>query len=179
MKRQLLTALLCTACLTAMGAEVSDEVKALKKELKNKMKIGSITDKTIEKDNGDEVEQIRFYTYRTHGCTANFVLQATIELTDNRGKGDSVYAILYRPHHKPDIDFTGKEEWEFEIPHGGMKNPKITAYAIQSGIMHNKTFIPVAEELDDVDSADEIIERENTQEIEMECAKHASFYTGH
>ncbi len=31
----------------------------------------------------------------------------------------------------------------------------------------------------DVDSAEEIVERENTQEIELECSKHMSWYTGH
>jgi len=179
MKRQLLTALLCTACLTALGGEPSDEIQALKKELKNKVRIGTIVDETIAKDNGEKFEQIRFHTYRTRHCDAKFKLRVIVELTDNRGKGDPCYATLTLPHHGSGTRFAGEEEWEFEVPHGKMEKPKITAYAIQSGVMHNKTFIPVAEELDDVDSAEEIIERENTQEIEMECAKHMSWYTGH
>jgi len=178
MKRQLLIFLFCSACLTAMGAETTDTIKALKKELRNKVKFGSILDETIEKDNGDEFEQIRFYTYRSHGYDAKFKLRITIEITDNRGKGDPAYATLTQSHHKADTDFTGQEEWEFEIPHGSMKKPKITAYVIQSGVMHNKSFIPIAEELDDVDSEEEIIGRENTRKIKMECTKQLSWYKG-
>ena len=179
MKRQLIGFLLCAFCLTAISAEVSDEIKTLKKELKNKIKIGSITDETIEKNNEEKVEQIRFHTYRSLPSHVNFILRVTIELTDNRGKGDPCYVTLDFPHHKPDTGFTGNEEWEFEIPHGKMKKPKITAYVIQSGIMHNGTFIPVAEEMDDVDSADEIIERENTREIKTGCPNRMAWYSEH
>ncbi len=178
MKRSLLSILIFICCIAAVQAETSDEIKALKKELRNKMKIGSVTDDTVEKSDGKMVEQIRFHTFRAHGCDAKLKLRIIVELTDNRGKGDPSYATLTRSHHKADTDFTGDEEWEFEIPHGSMKKPKITAYVIQSGVMHNKIFIPIAEDLDDVDSEEEIIGRENTRKIEMECAKHSSWYKG-
>jgi len=177
MKQQLLSILIFACCITAGQAETLDEIKALKKEIESKVKIGTINDKTLSDRNDNETEQIYFSTYLTRKCDTKFSLRVTVELTDKRGKGDVYFAALTQPQIIVNAitSPTGREDWAFEIPHGKMENPKITAYAIQSGIQRNGRFIPLFEELDDVDSAEEITERENTKKIEMECTGHTTW----
>lgn len=178
MKRQLISILFIACCITAFGIETSDEIKALKKELKNTVKIGTVQNNTIRDGNNEKTEQFLFYTNRDENCDKTFKMRVTIELTDDRGKGDVYYASLTQPHSGAGEDFTGEERWAFEIPHGNMNKPKVTAYAIQSGVIHNKEFTPIAEDLDNVDRAEEITERENTQRIDMKCTyHHAQYYT--
>jgi len=86
---------------------------------------------------------------------------------------------LTNPHKGGGKYFTGEEDWEFEIPHGKMEKPKITAYAIQSGVMHNNKFLPITEDLDDVDSAEEITNRNNSKRLNMKCTKHRAYYWEH
>jgi len=58
MKRKLLSILIAACCITAFSAETSDEIKVLKKELKNNVKIGTIQNNTIKNANDEKIEQI-------------------------------------------------------------------------------------------------------------------------
>lgn len=174
MKRQLVSILLLASCFGALGAKINDEMRALQKEIESKVKIGTVYEKTISDSNDNETEQVSFHTYLTRKDDTKFSLRITIELTDKRGRGDVYFATLTVPHSTIDerTNPTGEESWEFEIPHGKLENPKITAYAIQSGIQRNGKFLPVFQELDGVDSAEEITGRKNTQSIDIECTQH-------
>jgi len=147
----------------------------MKKDLRNKVKIGTVNDRTLRDDNDQKSEVLNFYTRRDENCDVKFRMRVVVELTDKQGQ--TYFAGLTEGHKGAGDLFTGEEKWEFKIPHGELEKPKLTAYAIQSGFLHNGEFVPIAEDLDDVDSAEEIKDRTTTR-IDMKCTyHHAEFYT--
>lgn len=183
MKHYPIALIFLTAHLFVSGADLpaslgklaapSADIEELKEELEDKVAIGSVEDNTVKNDAGEKMEVIRFYTNRDENCDTRFRMRVTVEIEDK--EGNTYFASLTEPHTGSGDDFTGKEKWEFEIPHGDLKRPKLSAYAIQSGVRHNGTFIPIAEEMDDVDSEEEIRERSSNR-IDMKCSTHLTYY---
>jgi hypothetical protein len=143
------------------GAELSEDELD---DLDGKIVIGGVDDDTIEDDFDVEFFQLKFYTYQPEDNPNGYkyYLKVTVELEDK--KTDTIgYAQFARLQGGVDDEYTGTDRWKFEIEQGDMKRPKVTAYVIQYGILDEKDgkpdFVVLAEELDDVDSLEELIER--------------------
>ncbi len=148
----------CVSCFFAVGAEVSeDELERLERTVK----IGSVSDDTIENDADEELEQLKFYTYQNEDDEYNFRMRVTIELTDK--SKNTYFAQLIKSRGVVDTEYTGEDNWDFRVPHGDLERPKVTAYVVQYGIQVDAKFIVLAEETDDVDTVEELTERSPTR----------------
>jgi hypothetical protein len=143
------------------GAELSEDELEL---LQDSVKIGSVNDDIVDDIRGDgsddEYFQLKFYTtQREEYKTAyTFRMRITVELNDKKTStvGWSQFA---REQGELDSEYTGQDNWRFLVPVGNMNRPKVTAYVIQYGVMVDGEFKVIAEEMDDVDSLDELLER--------------------
>lgn len=147
-------------CFVAAGALTDDQIEDLKK----KIKIGSVTDDTMEDDSDIKYEQLRFYTYQDEDWAEEytFYVKVTIELEEKKGK-ESYYAQFARTQGAVDSEYTGEDNWEFVVAHGDLQKPQITAYVVQYGVLEDKEFIVLAEEADDVDTVEELKTRTPTR----------------
>ncbi len=158
MKRYLMMVILAAGCLLSYGAERSDELVELQKKLAVSVKIGTVNSDTVRNDSNEKLEVFKFHTYQDERDKGlNFRVRVTVEMTDK--SGSSCFAQLNREQGPLHEEYTGEDDWEFYIPHGSMERPKVTAYAIQYGILEDGSFIPVVEKLSKVDSVDEITKR--------------------
>jgi len=171
MKHYMLLAVFCLSCFASFGAGLSeDEMERFKKSVK----IISINEDTVRGDDDSKSEVIKFSTYQDENDDAlNFRMRITVELKDKSKK--TYFAQMARGQGALDSEYTGEDNWEFKIPHGDLERPKISAYAIQYGILCEGEFIPVVEEFDDVDSAEEITVRTTTR-IDIQSTKHTYSY---
>jgi len=170
MKRCLIALILLACCFSASAKKLPEHLAKLPKELLEKreqmegrIKIGSVNDTTIENDDDEEISVLKFYTCQDERDNLNYRMRVTIELTDDRGKGDSYFAQLSCKQPSVPLEYTGETTWEFHLPHGELKKVKMTAYAVQYGFFESGTFVPVSEKFDDVDSAEEITTRTTTR----------------
>ncbi len=180
MKYRLLTSLICLGCSLAFGADLSEELEDLKDDRDGQVRIGTVNDDTIRTDDDEKIEVLKFSTFQGQSDELTYRIRVTLELTDNRGKGDVYFAQLQReqgpiPIDSPDQVYLGTDSWEFQIPHGELKKPKLTAYTIEYGFFKDGVFVPVAEEFKKVDSADEIKDRADHR-LDLQITKHTYQY---
>lgn len=158
MKRCLMMIVLLASCSFLYGAELSAELAKLQKKLSNSVKIGTVNSDTIRNDNNEKIEVFKFHTYQDERDKGlNFRVRVTVEMTDKAG--NTCFAQLNREQGPLHEEYTGEDDWEFQMSHGSMERPKVTAYAIQYGILEEGVFIPVVEKLSKVDSVDGITKR--------------------
>ncbi len=181
MKYYKLLLVLCVSCFVAVGAELSE--KELKK-LEKSVKISSVVDETIKNEDREKVEVVRVYTYQDRGDPNKkyvYRFRMAVELTDKNK--NTRFARVERAHGKvcergsQITDYLGRDEWEMHIPHGDLERPKITAYAIQYGILNEGEFIVLAEDYDDVDTMEELMERTTTRVEDVKTIEHRFWYT--
>jgi hypothetical protein len=159
-------------CFVAAGALTSDEIEDLKK----KVKIGSVSDDEMEEDDV-EYMQVKFYTIQDEDSADEhaFYVKVTVELTDKKTK-TVCYAQFARMQGAVDTEYTGEDNWEFVVPFGDLEKPKITAYAVQYGVIEDKEFIVLAEQMDDVDTVEELTTRTPTRTTEKPRILHQYSY---
>lgn len=158
MKSFWITMVLLVCCLASYGAELPAELAKLQKKLASSVKIGTVNSDTVRNDNNEKIEVFKFHTYQDErDKNLIFRVRVTVEMMDK--SGSSCFAQLNREQGPLHQEYTGEDDWEFQIPHGSMDRPKVTAYAIQYGILEDGVFIPVVEKLSKVDSVDEITKR--------------------
>ncbi|MBI9019993.1 MAG: hypothetical protein JEZ10_01890 [Verrucomicrobia bacterium] len=157
--------------LMAFGAGLSaDEVERLQQSVK----IGSVNSDTIRGDDDTKSEQIKFFTYQDENDDAlNFQMRITAELTDKSKK--TYFAQITRGQGELHEDYTGEDNWRFQVPHGDLNRPKLTAYVIQYGVLCEGEFVPLAEAFDGADSADEITARSTTR-VDIKSTWHTYSY---
>jgi len=160
----------CLSCFTSFGAELPDELAELKEARKGKVKIGGVIDDTVRGDDDEKFEVLKFYTSQYEDDELVYRVRVTMEITD---KDDNIYfARLAREQGPLHPDYIGEDRWAFQVPHGDLKRPKLTAYAIQYGFFKDGILVPLAEEFDDVDSVDEIMERAEAGRLDMQITLH-------
>ena len=154
MKRYMWLLALLTGCFLAVGEEISEDEK---EDLEDKIKIGSVRDDTIEDDDDVKYEQLKFYTYQDENSVEDYTfrIMVMIELTEKKSK-KVYYTYLNGMQGDVDTEYTGEDNWEFAVPHKDLVKPKVTAYIIQYGIVLDKRFIVIKEEMDDVESIEEL-----------------------
>lgn len=147
-------------CFVAAGALTKDQIDDLKK----KVKIGSISDDTFKDDSGIRFEKLTFYTYQDEDSADEntFYVKVTIELKGKKSK-DTYFAQFARTQGAVDSEYTGEDNWQFVVAAGDLERPKVTAYVVQYGVIEDKKFIVLAEEMDKVDSLDELMKRSPTR----------------
>jgi hypothetical protein len=150
--------LLFAGALASSGEELSKELVTLKEKLSRSVKIGTINSDTIRDNDDKKIEVFKFHTYQDErDKNLNFRVRVTVEMTDKSGQ--ACFAQINREQGSLHEEYTGEDDWEFQIPHGEMDRPKVTAYVIQYGILEDGMFIPVAEKLSKTGSAEEITKR--------------------
>ncbi len=158
MKRIWIVLLFLACRLASYGAELSPELEKLKEKLSGTVKIGSVNNDMIRDDDDKKFEVFKFHTYQDErDKNLTFRLRVTIEMTDKSEQ--TCFAQFAREQGPLHEEYTGEDDWEFRIPHGDLNKLKVTAYAIQYGILEGDLFIPVAEKLWKVDAVDEITAR--------------------
>lgn len=158
MKRFLISLALLLGCSISFGAELSPELATLKEKLSSTIKIGSVNIDTIRDDNGNKIEVIKFHTYQDErDKDLNFRMRVTVEMTDKSDQ--TCFAQINREQGAVHEEYTGEDDWEFQLPYGDLERPKVSAYAIQYGIFDAGQFIPVVEAFKNCDSAEEITAR--------------------
>ncbi len=170
MKYYILLAVFCASCFMAVGEELTEDQL---EKLQRSVKIGSVSDDTIKGDDGKKITVVKFYTYQNEDDKYNFRMRVTLELKD-RSK-NTYFAQIMKAQGEVDTEYTGDDNWKFQVPNGDMERPKVSAYAIEYGILHDGQFISLVEDFDDVDSADEIKERSPTR-IENMMGQHSYSY---
>lgn len=144
----------CLGCFTSFGEKISDDEI---ERLKGTVKIGGVGDTTEDGEDDQELEVLKFYTtqYEDDTDEYEFRIKVVAEVTDKKAK--KVYlAKMARMQGAVDTEYRGEDNWEFKIPYGDMEKVKITAYVIQYGVLSDREFIVLAEEMDDVDSLEEL-----------------------
>lgn len=129
------------------------EIKFYKKNTE----ISSVRVNTIKNDKRERSESIEVNTFRYEEHQTDFQIYIAVEITDEEKKR---YCTEFRGNQS-DLDsaFTGEEYYTLIVPHGDLGRLKITAYAIQYGILDDGNFILLAEDFDDVESITELKER--------------------
>lgn len=151
MKRYMLLASLFATSLVCHGAEIPQDLANMAKRIK----IGTINNDTIRDDGGKRIEVFKFSTYQDERDKGhNFRMRVTVQMTDRAD--NTCYAQINREQGPVHNEYTGEDVWEFHIPHGEMDRPKVTAYAIQYGVLRDGAFIPLIERIEKADTVEEI-----------------------
>ena len=155
MNRYLLLLAFCASCFVVGAAELSeDELE----KLQDSVKISAVSDDTVRGDDGEKSEVIKFRTLQREDDEYKFRVQVVAELTDK--KKNTYYTQMARLQGETDMEYTGESGWKFILPQGTLEKPKLTAFVIQYGILQDDgEFLVLAEEMDDVDTKEELIER--------------------
>lgn len=172
--KYLITLAALLLALPLHGEELSPEAAKLKEKLSRTVKIGAVNNDTIRDGDNKKIEAFKFHTYQDErDKDLNFRVRVTIEMTDKAGS--TCYAQLNREQGSLHDEYTGEDDWEFQISHGDLDKPKISAYAIQYGILQDGKFIPVAEKLWKAESVDEITKRTSCR-TEFAKTQHSYWY---
>ncbi len=94
MKRLLIALILLANCFSASAKKLPEHLANLptnllekREKLKGRIKIGSIGESKTK-----DITVLKFYTCQDERDKLHYRMRVTIELTDNRGKGDSYFA---------------------------------------------------------------------------------------
>ncbi len=170
MKMKLLSVMLLAGCLAVFG-EISEEEM---ERLGRYVGIDSVRDNTFRNDDREKIEVLEFNTTQDERNTEGYRVRVTLELTD---KSKNKYcAQLMRSQREVNSEYTGQDRWEFHVPHGELERPKVSAYVVEYGIMDEETFVPLAVEMDDVDSVEELTSRCTSRIEDGVKLKHAYYY---
>lgn len=142
-------------------------------DFEGRASVGSIQDYSGENKQEVEVEGLKFTTTQG-GTDFQGVIRVSLEITT---KEKVVYwgdIELTAPAYKTSsngVDPNGIL-WLFEVPSAGMKRPKITGYAVEYGYKDGSEFVVLDADYDDVDSAQELADRnKESKSITVTCAQ--------
>lgn len=154
--KHLLTGLILTALtLSATAAELPDYLKKMAEKYENGMALINFNDDDMEDDNGNEFIVFTFGSRQDEREKREFSMRVTVQLSDKKTKTSGFAQMVTSPHRVPK-NYAGQTDWEFRIPFGDMKKPKVSAYAVEFGFTQDSYFVPVVAEYEDTESAEEI-----------------------
>lgn len=151
----------------ATADELPKHLQELKEDYENKIKVWGVNDDDVEDDNDNKFFVLKFCSRQDDNDKSvilNYWMHVTVRLTDR--KTQTVVFAQAEQKSRPIRDMTyyaGQTDWEYRIPFGQMKKPKLDAYAIEFGFRQDGNFVPVAVEYDDVEFAEEILAGEGTK----------------
>lgn len=170
----LVSVLLLGTVLSSFGEDLPKKLVELQDKLSSRMKLSAITSDSTKDDAGNKIEVMKINTYQDKRDDYNFRMRVTMQLTDKNGQVR--FAQYNRERGTVNDDYTGEDQWEFWLPEGDLYRPKVTAYAIQYGVLEDGVFVPVAEKFSKVDSVEEITSGDATR-IEFSKTLHSYSYT--
>lgn len=162
MKRGMVVSVL-TVLAAGLFAQ-TDDVEAKVQALKKMLSMGSIVKSDFRNDKDEKFERIKVTTEQEKDDPFLGAVRLTVEMTDKSDQ--TVYGQKVQAQAKHPSEYQGKDEWTFEIPHGALDKPKITAYALEYGWETNKVFTPVVQEFYKAESAEEILARSTDPKAE-------------
>jgi len=136
--------------------------------------IGSISDYSGENKDGEAVRGLKFNTSQ-YGGEFRGLIRVSIEFTDKNKKvywGKVKLPVPVFKVNKQGRSPNGMITWAFEAPAYDMKRPKITGFAVEYGYKKGDEFMALDAEFDDVDSAQELADRnKNSKSVKVKAAK--------
>ncbi len=169
--------ILVTVGFYSAAAELSEEIEKLQDKYKGHMKVWAVTEDDYETSSGKQFFVLKFESRQDiRDNDLKYEMHVTVQLTD-RKTGITGYAEAFEsPGPIVDVDrYINYTTWEFRIPFGEMKKPKMTACVIEFGFVHQGQFIPVSVVCDKADSSEEIIAAGGI-ELDIKCRRAAHAY---
>jgi len=144
--------LLIACCLFSSGFAKSDKFKG-------RATLGSIQDFEVEKSDV-EYEGIKFFTTQG-GADFDGIMRVSLEMTTKEKVVYWAKTEVKAPKWKNNSQGKAPDciNWIFAAPITEMKRPKITGYAIEFGYNNDDEFVVLDADYDDVDTAEELEER--------------------
>lgn len=187
----------------SVAAEISEAIEELQEKFQCTMKVWAVEDDDIETDRGDEYFVLKFESQQPNRVimgkecefffgTQNpsltqlneqrglFEMRVTVQLIDKKTKAIGYAQSFDEPvplEMKGNVigRYADHTAWEYRIPFGTMKKPKLSAYAIEFGLLKDGKFIPIATEYKKVDGSEEIL-LAGGNELQMKCHKCSHYY---
>jgi len=158
--------------LLVCGALSEDDVK----ELESSLDIAGVRDDTFKNDDREKFEVLEVNTFRDQD-DVNFKLciRMAVEVTDRQKK---TYLAEFTGTSPEDYDseYEGEDYWLLYMPYGSMDRLKITAFAVQYGVMDEDVFVPFVGEYDGVKTIEELQQRTTTPFPGKVSLKHYYMY---
>lgn len=156
MKRIIFPVLFFVSCLMAVGEISKDAMKRLEET-----EIAGVSVDTDKNEAREKLEVLEVNTFQfedDEGEGEGFRMRVVVELKD---KAKNLYLVDFTGDRPGDLDveYLGEDYWKLIMPHGELKQVKVTAYAVQYGFMDEDEFILLAEEYDDVKTLEELTDR--------------------
>jgi len=161
MKTYLLLIAFCASQLSSFGELTEKE----QKQFKSNVEIGGIRADTWKSKDREKFEVLEVNTFQSEDDPieydmSRFRMRMVVELTDRQKE---TYLVRFTGNAPEDYDseYQGEDYWMLRIAHGSFERLKISAYAIQYGILDDETFISLVEA---EDHSEEMLERVKTGE---------------
>jgi hypothetical protein len=161
MKYILFLTFLIASHLPVFSELSKDELKQFKSELE----IAGVRVETWKSEDRNRYERLEVNTIQSDDDPFNydmsrFRIRMVVELTDRQ---KNTYLVQFTGNAPADRDseYLGEDYWRLYMAHEEFDRLKVTAHYIQYGIMDDETFVPLAE---DKDNVDEMLERVRKRE---------------
>lgn len=180
MKGLLELLIIFVAFFSVTAEEIPEYLLDMADEYGDNTRLFSINDDDVEDENGNDFFVLKFCTFQddTHEKPFGYTLRVTVQLTDRKTQTvvfDQIEENI--PQRKiGKMTYYEGHAWEYQIPFGEMKRPKLSAYAIEFGFEKDGHFVILAADYDKVDSADEILNGEG-HEVKMKRTRQDIMWT--
>lgn len=141
----LLSAVVLAVCLPVSGKLTDKELK----QFKSNVEIAGIRVSTWKNREREKSERMEINTFQSEDDPVDydmsrFRMRMVVELTDRYKK---TYLVRFTGAAPEDYDseYQGEDYWILSMAYGRFERLKVSAYAIQFGIMDDETFVPLAE----------------------------------
>jgi hypothetical protein len=122
--------------------EISDkELKYLEKSVQ----IAGTRDYTKKNEDRKKIEIFQVNTFQNQDDMFPYRIRIAVELKDRE---ENVYVASFtgEPSGDYDSEYEGEDYWELYMPYEDLEGLKVTAYAVQYGVMDGDQFVILAEE---------------------------------
>ena len=148
------------AVSVAAGVFAQEEsLEARVKRLQKYVSVGSVSQSDFRDKENVKTEMIKISSQQDKDDPFLGTMRLTVEFTGGNGEVWYGQSVRSQGNARNSLDYTGEDLWEFSFPHGDLKYPDITAYAVEYGFEEDRKFIPVAQRFKKAESADEIMDR--------------------
>jgi hypothetical protein len=166
------TLILLALGITAISASAKNDPR-VDEALSEKIQILDVADDDYENESDVEYFVLQIKSSQTEqSADLRPTMRATVRLFDKKTK-QTVIAQAEAVSKKLPREgrYHGTTLWEFEIPYGDMKSPKLEAYVVEFGMKEKRgPFMLGAIECDNAESAEEIL-KGDFEKVSMTCPK--------
>lgn len=141
MKYYLFLILFFASQTLVFGELTEKEIKYLKKEVQ----IDGTRDYTKRAHDRKKIEIFQMTTFQDEDDVSLYRIRMAVMLEDTQNHAYIVSFIGARKG-RPHSEYEGNDYWELYMPYGDFKGLKVTAYAVQYGVMNEERFILLDED---------------------------------